>query len=160
MFSVGFSSGHLGGSGTRVIFCGTMRRPDRCHPASRQRKRCAEIDEEHGVRARRHCSGDFTQVQVHRRDIADGKDEPRALALFGTDGAEDIRRGGALIVGRRRPCAAPGPAPCDFVLLPDARFVGEPELYCGRIDVFLARDLVQTGWKAFSKSSIAPSAWA
>ena len=118
------------------------------------------IDEKHSVGARRHFGGDFGQVQVHRLDIADGKDKPCALALFGTYGAKDVGRGGALIIRRRGPCAAPCPAPRDFVLLPDAGFVGEPDLYCGRIDVLLARDLIQTGGEVFLYSSMAPSAWA
>ena len=118
------------------------------------------IDHEHGVCARRHFGGDFGQMQVHRLDIADGKDQSRALALFGADGAEDVSRGGALIIRRRGPCAALRPSPRDLVLLPDAGFVGEPDLYCGRIDVLLARDLVQTGGKVFLYSSMAPSAWA
>ena len=118
------------------------------------------IDQEHGVRAARHLGGDLRQMQVHRLDIADRQNERRALALFGADGAEDVGRGGALIVRGRRPCAAFCPAPRDLVLLPDAGFVGEPDLYCGRIDVLFARDLTQTGWELFLYSSMAPSAWA
>jgi hypothetical protein len=68
-------------------------------------------------------------VQVHRLDIADGKDKPCAFAFFGADGAEDVGRGGALIVRGRGPCAALGPAPRDLVLLADAGFIGEPDLY-------------------------------
>ena len=63
--------------------------------------------------------------------------------------AEDIGGGGALIVRGRGACAAPCPAPRDLVLLPDAGFVGEPDFYCGRIDVLLARDRVQTGGKVY-----------
>ena len=37
------------------------------------------------------------------------------------------------IVRRRRPGAAVRPMPCDPVLLPDVRFVCEPDLYCSRI---------------------------
>jgi hypothetical protein len=118
------------------------------------------VDHEESVRARRHFGGDFGQVQVHRLDVAEGKDECRALALFGADGAEDVGRGGALIVWGRRPCAAFGPTPRDLVLLANARFVCEPNLYCGRIEVLRARDLVQKGWEVFLYSSTAPSAWA
>jgi len=118
------------------------------------------IHYENGVRARRHLGGDFCQVQVHRLGIADGKDQSRAFAFFGADGAKDVGRGGALIVRGRGPCAALGPAPRDLVLLADAGFVGEPDLYCGRIDVLLACDLVQARGEVFLYSSIAPSAWA
>jgi hypothetical protein len=89
------------------------------------------IEKEHSVRARRHFDGDFSQMQVHCLDVASGKDEGRALALFGADGAEDVCRCSALIVRRRGPCAALCPAARDFVLLADARFVGEPDLYRG-----------------------------
>src|SRR5205085_6977504 len=42
IFSTGFSSGHLDGSGTRVMFGGTTRRCERCHPAwSRRSTACA-----------------------------------------------------------------------------------------------------------------------
>ncbi len=87
------------------------------------------IDEERGVRAGRDFCGDFGQVQVHRLDVADGENKARAFAFPWADGAEDVGRGGALIVRGRGPCAAFGPAPRDFVLLPDARFIGEPDLY-------------------------------
>ncbi len=42
MFSIGFSSGHLGGSGTSVMLGGTVSLSDTCHPArSRMRAACA-----------------------------------------------------------------------------------------------------------------------
>ena len=40
-FSTGLSSGHLGGSGTSVMFGGTMSLSDRCHPGL--------VEDEHGV---------------------------------------------------------------------------------------------------------------
>jgi hypothetical protein len=46
-FSTGLSSGHLGGSGTRVMFGGTM-----------------SFEEEHGVSTRRHGHRDLGQMQV------------------------------------------------------------------------------------------------
>jgi hypothetical protein len=33
MFSTGLSSGHLGGNGMSVMFCGTTSRPEKCQPA-------------------------------------------------------------------------------------------------------------------------------
>jgi hypothetical protein len=62
------------------------------------------IDHENGVHARRHFDGDFGQVQVHRLGIADEKDQSRALAFFGADGADDVGRGGALIVRPKALC--------------------------------------------------------
>ena len=74
------------------------------------------------------------------------------LALLGTDGAEDVGRAGALILGCGRPRAALGPASRDLVLLADPGFVGEPDLYVGRV--------CQHAGETLLKSSIAPSAWA
>ena len=34
--------------------------------------------------------GDGREMQVHRRDIAPGQDQPDRLALLGADGAEDV----------------------------------------------------------------------
>jgi len=99
-------------------------------------------------------------MQVHRRDVAAGQDKGRALAVLGADGAEDIGRGGALIVWRRGSRTAPGPAPGDLVLLPDPGLVGKPDFYRGRIDRLVARELVDNLGEAFLKSSMAPSAWA
>ena len=118
------------------------------------------IHEEHGERAWRDLGGDFSQVQVHRLDIADRQDKPCAFAFFGADGAEDVGRSGALVVWGRGPCAALGPAPRDLVLLADAGFIGEPDLYGSRLDAFLARDFVKERGEVFLYSSIAPSAWA
>src|SRR3954447_10759428 len=150
MFSTGFSSGHLDGSATRVMFGGTTRRCERCHPAWSRRSTAWAP----GATAL--C--DLGKVQVHGLGVAGGHDQGRALALSWTDRAEDVGRGGTLIVGRRRPGAAPRPAPGDLVLLADPRFVGEPELYPAWLDALLPRDLVKTPREAFLKSSIAPSA--
>jgi hypothetical protein len=118
------------------------------------------VHEEHGERAWRHFGGDFCQVQAHRLDIADRQDKPCAFAFFGADGAEDVGRSSALVVWGRGPCAALGPAPRDLVLLADAGFIGEPDLYGSRLDAFLARDFVKERGEVFLYSSIAPSAWA
>ncbi len=87
------------------------------------------IENENGVRAGRHCSGDLLEMQGHRLGIAGRKDEGCALAVLRTDGAEDIGRGGALIARRGRPCAALRPTPRDLVLLADAGLVAEPDFY-------------------------------
>ena len=112
------------------------------------------------MRARCDVGGDFGEVQVHGLDVAAGQDEAGALAVLGTDGAEDVGRGGALVVRGGGPRAALCPAPGDLVLLADPGLVCEPDLYLGRIDALFARDLFQARGKSFLKSSIAPSAWA
>jgi hypothetical protein len=89
-----------------------------------------------------------------------GKYEAGAVAFLGAKGAEDVCRCRALIERRRWPCSAFCPTARDLILLADARLVGEPDLYCGRFDALLARDLIQTGGETFLKFSMAPSACA
>ena len=72
--------------------------------------------------------GDLLEVQRHRLGVAGREDETGRLAERGTDGAEDIGRGGSLILQGKRPRAAFCPASRDLVLLTDAGFVLEPDL--------------------------------
>jgi hypothetical protein len=118
------------------------------------------VEEQHGVGSRCHLSGNFSEMEVHGLCVAGGQDEGCAFAVLGTDRSEDVGRGGALIVGRAGARPALRPSASDLVLLADPRFVGEPDLYCGGLDAFLARDGVQAGGKVFLYSSIAPAAWA
>ena len=92
--------------------------------------------------------------------VAMWQNKRRGLAVPRADGAENIGRGCALIVGCRRPRAAFGPASRDLVLLADPGLVPKPDLYIVRVDTFGARDLTQDGREFFLKSSIAPSACA
>src|SRR6202453_611561 len=81
--------------------------------------------------------GDLLEVQRHRLGVAGREDEAGRLAECGTDGAEDIGRGGSLILQGKRSRAACRPASRDLVLLTDAGFVLEPEfkwLSAGRGD--------------------------
>ena len=110
--------------------------------------------------ARRDLGGDFGQVQVHRLGVAARHDEGGALAVSGTDRAEDIGRGGSLIFRRAGARSALGPTAGDLVLLADPRLVGEPEFYRAGIDALFAPDLFQAGGEIFLKSPIAPSACA
>ena len=98
---------------------------------------------------------DSGEMQEHRGGIAVGQDEGRALALFWADRAENVCGGGALILRRARAGSAPGPAPCDLVLLADARLVGEPEFYGFEAEPLFASDLRQAGREVFLKSSMA-----
>ena len=134
------------------------------------------IDEECGVSPGRHRGCDLGQMQAHRFGVAAWQHEGRTLAFFGTDGAEDVGRACALILRRRRPCAAPSlvlpfhpalpdgtlgkprPSPGDLVFLPNPGFVSEPDLYLGWVDTLVARDLIQDGGKGLLKRSMAPSA--
>ena len=93
-------------------------------------------------------------MQVHRRDVAEGQDQPRRLAFGRTDRAEDIDRLGPLVARGDRPRAAPGPTPGDLVLLADAGLVGEPDLYA-LARRLAGRDLRQAGGEVFLKTAAA-----
>ena len=60
-------------------------------------------------RVRPRCDGerDFGEVQCHGLGVAEGQDQPGALAVFRTDCAEDIGRLRALVLRRRGPGSAP-----------------------------------------------------
>ena len=118
------------------------------------------INEEDGVGSWRNRLGDFGQMQVHRFDVTGGQDQSRALALFRADGTEDIGGCGALIPRSARASAALGPPAGDLVLLTNARFIREPNLYFPNIDGLFARDCIQARCELFLKSSMAPSACA
>jgi hypothetical protein len=127
--------------------------------ASRHVPACL-IDQEDGVSRGRDRFGDLNKMQVHRLTVASRQDQGRALALLGTDRAEDVGGSGPLVARRAWAGAALGPAAGDFVLLPDAGLVGEPDFYCAAVDALRARDRLQTGGEVFLKFSIAPAACA
>lgn len=118
------------------------------------------VEEQDGVLSRCDILGDFLQVEVHGEGVALGQDKPGALALLGTDGAENIGRGGALIVRRAGARSLLGPTARDLVFLTDAGLVLEPDFYSFGGDAFFARDFLQARGQTFLKSSIAPSVWA
>jgi len=118
------------------------------------------INEEDGVGSWRNRLGDFGQMQVHRFDVTGGQDQSRALSLLRADGSEDVGRGGALIPWSAWASAALGPPAGDLVLLTNARFIREPNLYFPNIDGLFARDCIQARCELFLKSSMAPSACA
>jgi hypothetical protein len=101
------------------------------------------VDKKGGVRAWRNLGCDFGEVEIHRLRIAAWHDERRALAVLGTDRAEDIGRGGSLVLRGGRARAALGPAAGDLVLLADARLVCKPDFYGGGLDAFFMPDLLQ-----------------
>jgi hypothetical protein len=118
------------------------------------------IEQHHRVFAGRDQAGYLRQVQVHRRGVAEGQDQSGSLAVFGTDSAEDIVGGGALILGCCRAGPAQSPAPGDLVLLADPGLVGEPDLYGVRGNRFLLGNALQLGGEVFLNAAMAPSAWA
>jgi hypothetical protein len=118
------------------------------------------IHQHHGVSAGGDGEGYLGKMQRHGLGIAERQNQTGTLAKLGADRAEDIGRFRPLVLRRRRPRAAPGPAPCDLVLLADARFILEPYLY-GRALREGGSDRCQLGGKApFLKASRACSFWA
>jgi hypothetical protein len=97
-------------------------------------------------------------MEVHRLCVASWHDERRALAVLGTDRAEDIGRGGSLVFRGARARPALGPAAGDLVLLSNARLVGKPDFYGGGLDALFMPDLRQALRETFLKSSMAPAA--
>ena len=118
------------------------------------------IEQEHGMCTGRHRGCDLGEVQGHGGEVAVGQHQSRTLARLWADRTKEVGRGGALILWRRGPGTAPGPAPGGFVLLPHPGLVGEPDLYSAGIDALLAGDLLQDGGEGLLKSATAPSAWA
>ncbi len=114
------------------------------------------IDEEDGVRARIDGGADFFEMSVHRVRVAPRQDEARALAFRGTGRAEDVGPLRALIARRTGPRPAFGPTPRQFVLLPDAGLVLEPELDLDARAETRA-DLFQLGGEVFLKAATANS---
>ena len=93
-------------------------------------------------------AGDFGEMGVHGMRIGPWHDKAGGLAFFRADGAEDIGRACALVLGRGGARAAPGPSPGDLVLLPDAGFVLPPDLDLDTVTEFGA-DLLQAVGKVF-----------
>ena len=56
------------------------------------------VNEQHGMRAGRHCLADLLQLRGHGLCVAVGQDQTRTFALLWADGAEDVGPGSALIV--------------------------------------------------------------
>lgn len=113
------------------------------------------IHEQDGMGPGRNGLGDFSEMQVHGIGVAERQDEPCTLAVRGADRAEDIGRGGPLVMRRRRTRSTAGPTARDLVLLPYPCLVLEPYLYGGPFREARA-DLFQLGGKApFLKASSA-----
>ena len=89
------------------------------------------VDDEHGMGARRHLGRDFNKMPLHGLGVAAGQDEAGADATLGTNGAEDIGRLRALVLGCRGPGAAFRPAPRELGFLADPGLILPPNLYVG-----------------------------
>jgi len=90
---------------------------------------CGAVDDEHGVSARRYLGRDFIEMPLHGLGIAAGQDEARTDTALRTDGAEDIGRFRALVLGRHGPASAWCPAPRELGFLADPGLILPPKLY-------------------------------
>jgi hypothetical protein len=77
------------------MFRGIRLRP----PSAPQARRALSslIEQQHRVASGGNIGGNRSEMHIHHRRVAPGQDQADCLALFGTDGAEDVGRGGALI---------------------------------------------------------------
>lgn len=85
------------------------------------------VHDEDGVCVVGDIAGYLDHVLVNGMGVAPRHDESGSLALFGTDGIEDIGRSGSLVVGCGRPCSPLGPAAGDLVLLAYPGFILKPD---------------------------------
>lgn len=117
------------------------------------------IQDQDGMGTRVDHGADLGKVRLHGGRVAPGHDQARPLALPGTDRAEDIGGLRSLVMRRRRPGAAQGPAAGDLVLLTDPGFVLPPELY---LDARCkpAPDFRDRGREVFLKAASASVFWA
>ncbi len=106
------------------------------------------VDDEHGVGARRYLGRDFIEMPLHGLGVAAWKDKAGADTALGTDGAKDIGRFRALVLGRRGPAATPRPAPREFGFLTDPGLALPPN-FNGGIGRELGSDRFQRGAEVF-----------
>jgi hypothetical protein len=151
MFSIGFSSGDRGRQGQEgdVLW----------HGEGAGHVPAGLVEDDHGVCAGVDHGTDLGKVGGHGRGVAAWHDQTRALARLRADGSENIGRLRALVVRRRRSCAAPCPAAGDRVLLADPGLILEPQLYCGALGKRLA-DFRQPDGEVFLKAAISSAFWA
>src|SRR5690606_31207098 len=117
------------------------------------------IEQHDGVGARRHGGSDLNEMQRHSLGVASRQDERRAFAFGRADRPVDIGRTRPLILWRRRPCSASGPATRNPVLLADPSFILPPQLYW-RAGRERRPDRCQLGWEVFLKEGMASVSWA
>ena len=114
------------------------------------------IEEHHGVSVGGDGPGDLGEMRGHGGGVAAGHNDRRALSLLRADGAEDVGRGGALVLRRRRPGSAPRPSSGDSILdaarplraLADPGLILEPDLYSFALGNAVG-DLRQRGGEVF-----------
>ncbi len=117
------------------------------------------VDDDDGMCSGSNGDGDFLEMERHGFGVALGQHQCRANAPRWTDGAKDIGRTRALILGGRGTCSSFRPAPGDFVLLSDPGFVLPPNLY-DRPWWETVSDFRHSGREVFLNADIASGSWA
>jgi hypothetical protein len=107
------------------------------------------IQQQRRVTTGRDSGRDGGELEVHRLGVAPGQDQSYGLSFGRTDGAEDVGRGSAEVMGSRWPGAAPAQRRVILFFWPMRAFVSKPDFYVGSIDALLARDACQCGGKLF-----------
>ena len=117
------------------------------------------VEQDDCVSARRNRLRDLGELQGHRLCGAAREDQASPLAFSRADRPEDVGGLGSQVAWCAGPCAPPGPAAGDLVLLPDPGLVAKPEL--DRLAARLLGDRCQTGGELFLKADTAASllAW-
>jgi hypothetical protein len=83
MFSTGLNSGAREGRQIGVTLAGIFSSGVVCQSASRQHTRCAEIDDERGLRAGSDGARDFVDVKLYRLGVGEGSAEAAPLPWAG-----------------------------------------------------------------------------
>jgi len=114
------------------------------------------VENKQGVGSGRHLGRYFIEMPLHGLCVAPRQDEGRADPALGTDGAKDIGRFGALVLGCRGSAAAWRPAPGELGLLTDPGLILPPDFYPG-VGWKAGTDRLQLAREVFLKSSTANS---
>ena len=116
------------------------------------------VEQQDGVRAARDATRDFVQMHLHRLGICIGQCERRADATRRANSAKEIGVFIALVGGLARSCSASCPLANQAVLLPDARFVLEPDF--DRLALWNVGEMrVQRGREVFLNVAMVSGFW-
>ena len=113
------------------------------------------VEQDDRVSAGRDGLRNLAEVQGHCLTGAAREDQASPLALSRADRPEEVGGLCSQVAWCAGPCAPPGPAAGDLVLLPDPGLVAEPEL--DRFAACLLGDRLQTGGEGFLKADTSAS---
>ena len=114
------------------------------------------VDDHHRMSAGVDSGADLNEMRLHGVRVTPGHDKACAFPLRGTDCAEDVGPLGPLIAWRPGAGPTSRPAAGELVLLADAGFILEPQLYLGT-GREARPDLRQLGGEVFLNASTTSS---